>query len=91
MNNVKMVYFEQEDILHLIIADGLESGSIELTPYITIELNERNEIIGIEILQARQFIRDVIVGSLKLPDLPTAYILPYGVNVTLPVSQAMAV
>ncbi len=53
-----MVYFEQEDILHLIIADGLESGSIELTPYITIELNERRGVKNYELRITNDVIRN---------------------------------
>ncbi len=37
----KMTYFEKEDILHLVISDEAESGSVELSPNITAELNEK--------------------------------------------------
>ena len=53
-----MVYFEKEDILHLVISDEPESGSVELSPNITAELNENGELIGIEIFNASAFIQE---------------------------------
>lgn len=55
--DTKLVYFEKEDILYLTITDEPESGSIEVSPNITAELNERGELIGIEILNASTFIK----------------------------------
>ncbi|MDE0088012.1 MAG: DUF2283 domain-containing protein [Candidatus Poribacteria bacterium] len=63
MNKTKMTYFEKEDILHLVISDESESGSLELSPNITVELNNAGELIGIEILNASTFIRDSILES----------------------------
>jgi uncharacterized protein YuzE len=63
MKKPKMSYFEQEDILHLVIAEEEESGSVELSPNVTAELNEKGELIGIEILQASTFVRDVILDG----------------------------
>jgi len=60
-----MVYFEKEDILHLSLSDELEGGSIELSPNITAELNDKGELIGIEILNASNFIRDSILESVQ--------------------------
>lgn len=60
-----MAYFEQEDILHLEISDEPEKGSIELNHNITVELNDKEEIIGIEILNASTFIRDSILESVQ--------------------------
>ena len=55
MSKPRIRYFEREDVLHLVIAEGPESGSVELSPNITVELNDNNEIIGVEILNASQF------------------------------------
>ena len=60
-----MIYFEQEDVLHLTISDENESGSIEVSPNITAELNDKGELIGIEILNASTFIRDSILESVQ--------------------------
>jgi uncharacterized protein YuzE len=38
-------------------------GSVELSPNITAELNAQGEMIGIEILEASRFIRDLIMES----------------------------
>jgi uncharacterized protein YuzE len=66
INNTKMTYFEQEDILHLAISDEPEVNSVELSPNITAELNENGELIGLEILKASNFIRDSILESAQL-------------------------
>jgi uncharacterized protein YuzE len=67
-----MTYFKDEDILHLAISEEKEAGSVELSPNITAELNERGELIGIEIIEASSFIRDSILDSVqaKMLDLP---------------------
>jgi uncharacterized protein YuzE len=66
MNRTKMIYFEQEDILHLTIADEAEANSIELSPNITAELNDKGELIGLEITKASSFIRDSILETAQL-------------------------
>ena len=63
MSKPKMTYFKDEDILHLVVSDEKEAGSIELSPNVTAELNEEGELIGIEILEASSFIRDSIMES----------------------------
>ena len=63
MNKPKMTYFEQEDILHLMISDEPESDSIELSPNITAELNDNGELIGIEILNASAFIQEAVLDA----------------------------
>ena len=63
MNRTKMTYFKEEDVLHLAISDEKEAGSVELSPNVTAELNEKGELIGIEILEASSFIRDSILEA----------------------------
>ncbi len=58
-----MIYFEQDDILHLSVSDEPEGRSVELSPNVTAELNEQGELIGIDILNASSFIRDSILES----------------------------
>jgi len=65
MNKPKMVYFEKEDVLHLMMSDEEEANSVELSPNITAELNEQGELIGIEILQASTFVRDSIMEAVQ--------------------------
>ena len=76
MNKSQMTYFEKDDVLHLAISDEPESASVELSPNVTAELNDKGELIGIEILNASSFVRDSILETvqarmLKLPLAPT--------------------
>ena len=61
MTYSKLSYFEQEDILHLVISEDDEADSLELSPNVTAELNERGELIGIEILNASTFVQETFV------------------------------
>lgn len=65
MNKTSIRYFEEEDILHLVVSDEPEANSIELGPNITAELNEKGELIGVEILNASAFLRDSIMESIQ--------------------------
>jgi uncharacterized protein YuzE len=69
MNKARIRYFEKEDVIHLVITDEPESRSIELSPNITVELNEKNEMIGIEILNATAFLRDTVLDSVQAKTL----------------------
>lgn len=69
MNKARIRYFEQEDVLHLVITDEPESRSVELGPNITVELNEENEMIGVEILHASSFLRDTVLDSVQAKTL----------------------
>ncbi len=63
MSKPRLVYFEKEDVLHLVVNEGPEAQSVELSPNVTAELNDKGELIGIEILQASSFLRDTILES----------------------------
>ncbi len=69
-----MRYFEKEDILHVSISEGAEAGSVELSPNITAEFNDKSELIGIEIINASIYLRDAILESAqaKMFHLPEA-------------------
>jgi uncharacterized protein YuzE len=64
-NKTRMTYFAQDDVLHLAISDEPEARSIELIPNVTVELNDNGELIGIEILNASAFMRDIILESVQ--------------------------
>ena len=66
MTQPKLSYFEQEDILHFVFTEEAEANSIEISPNVTAELNEKGELIGIEILEASTFVRDVIMDPQTL-------------------------
>lgn len=77
MSNTRMMYFEKDDVLHLAISNEAETRSVEISPNITVELNDIGEMIGIEILDASRFIRDSIMDSvqarmLRVPELQPA-------------------
>jgi uncharacterized protein YuzE len=69
MNKTRIRYFEKEDVLHLVLAEGPESRSLEIAPNITVELNEENELIGVEILNASSFLRDAVLESIQAKTL----------------------
>jgi len=60
-----MKYFQDEDILHLMISAEPEAGSIEISPNITAELSASGDLIGVEILHASAYIRDYILESVQ--------------------------
>lgn len=74
MNKPRIIYFPDQDTLHLAITDEQEAASIELAANVTAELNARNEVIGIEVLDASEFMRDTIfdVFRAQLAQLETA-------------------
>ena len=74
MNTPRLSYFEKEDILHLVLSDAHEAGSVEVSPNITAELDEEGAVIGIEILKASMFLRDSILETVqgRLLEVPHA-------------------
>ena len=74
MTKPQMAYFADEDIRHLVISEDEEANSVELSPNITAELNDKGELIGIEILQASSYVRDAILEGVqaKVLNLTTA-------------------
>lgn len=72
MGKTKMKYFRKDDVIHVVIADGKEHNSVELSPNVTAEINKKGELIGIEILNASTFLRDSILetAQAKLLNLP---------------------
>ena len=63
MNNPKLNYFPDQDIIHLAISKENEAGSVEISPNITAELNQDGELIGVEILKASIFLRDFVLET----------------------------
>jgi uncharacterized protein YuzE len=60
-----MNYFKEEDVIHITIKDGPERNSVEFSPNITVELDENNDIIGVEILNASSYLRDTILETVQ--------------------------
>ncbi|OQC01463.1 MAG: hypothetical protein BWX80_03359 [Candidatus Hydrogenedentes bacterium ADurb.Bin101] len=65
MNSPHLSYFEKEDVLHLVLSDAPEAGSVEISPNITAELDEEGVVIGLEILKASAFLRDSILETVQ--------------------------
>lgn len=65
MNSPHLSYFEKEDVLHLVLSDVPEAGSVEISPNITAELDEEGVVIGLEILKASAFLRDSILETVQ--------------------------
>jgi uncharacterized protein YuzE len=65
MNKPRMIYFEEQDVLHLAITDEPEVRNLELGPNITAELNDKDELVGVEILEASVFMRDSVLESVQ--------------------------
>ena len=72
MSKYKMNYFADEDVLHILIEEGRESECRELAHNITAELNEKGELMGIEILKASEFIQNIVLEQAGLSDLKIA-------------------
>jgi Uncharacterized conserved small protein len=59
MNKFKVSYDKETDILYF-YTKGDHEGLLELSPEISVEYNKAREIVGIEILDASKFLKDVI-------------------------------
>ena len=70
MKDPKLFYFDHEDILHLVWAEGEEANRVELSPTITAELNAHGAVMGIEILHASTFVRDTLLALVQAHQLP---------------------
>jgi len=60
-----MNYFERDDVIHIRIKDGEEANSVEISPNVTAELDDQNDIIGVEILNASKYLRDNILETVQ--------------------------
>ena len=56
-------YYEENDVLYFLLKEGLESKSVEAAPGITVDLDEKNRIIGIEILDGSKFIHEYMLKT----------------------------
>ncbi|MEM9558579.1 MAG: DUF2283 domain-containing protein [Acidobacteriota bacterium] len=72
MSERRMSYFEEADVLHLTLATGPEASSVELSPNVTAEIGEDGTLIGLEILDASNFLRDLLVDSAQAQILKLA-------------------
>lgn len=60
MNNKPLLnYDSKSDILYIAIKKGKEEEFVEIAPGINVELDENGKVIGIEILNASDFLKPV--------------------------------
>lgn len=52
-------YDSEADVLYIVSKKGQEEESIEIAPGVNVELDEKGEVIGIEILNASKFFKSV--------------------------------
>jgi uncharacterized protein YuzE len=58
-NKPKLVYDSKSDVLYIAARKGKEEEFVEIAPGINVELDEKGEVIGIEILNASNFLRPI--------------------------------
>lgn len=52
-------YDTKSDVLYIATRKGAEEESVEIAPGVNVELDEKGEVIGIEILNASHFFKPV--------------------------------
>lgn len=61
MNRKPLVnYDSKSDVLYIVARKGKEEEFVEIAPGINIELDEKGEVIGIEILNASSFLKPIV-------------------------------
>lgn len=56
----KIHYDKKSDILYIVLKSGFEEYSEEVSPYITVEYDNKNKPVGIEIFNASKFLSERI-------------------------------
>ena len=59
MNDFKVFYDDEEDILYL-AKEGEEAEVVELSPGVNMELDSNGNLIGVELFQASRMFKDVL-------------------------------
>jgi len=60
MNNKALVNYDpKSDVIYIVAKEGKEEEFVEIAPGINVELDERGEVIGIEILNASNFLKPI--------------------------------
>lgn len=61
MNKNTIINYDKEsDIIYIVTKKGTEDNIIEVSPGINVELNDKGEVIGIEILNASKLLKPVM-------------------------------
>lgn len=60
MSNKPLInYDSKSDVLYIVARKGKEEEFVEIAPGINVELDEKGEVIGIEILNASNFFKPI--------------------------------
>ena len=57
-------YDPESDVLYVVTSAGEVARSAEVSPGVTIEYNDRGDVIGVEILRASKILAEPVVASL---------------------------
>lgn len=52
MNETRIRYFAENDILHLLVKEGYEDRFVKVSEGVNVELDEQGQLLGIEIMNA---------------------------------------
>lgn len=52
-------YDSDTDVLYIVTKRGMEESTVEIAPGVNVELDDRGEIIGIEILRASKILKPI--------------------------------
>ncbi|RJQ40144.1 MAG: DUF2283 domain-containing protein [Nitrospiraceae bacterium] len=59
MDDFKVFYDEEEDILYL-AKEGEESEVVEISPGVNMELDNKGNLIGVELFRASRMFKDIL-------------------------------
>jgi len=59
MDDFKVFYDDEEDILYL-AKEGKEAEVVELSPGVNMELDNKGNLIGVEVFKASRMFKDVL-------------------------------
>jgi len=65
---MKITYDLEGDALYILLREAKPEDSFDLNPGITVDIDEKGEIIGVEIIGARE--RGIFINDLHLENLP---------------------
>jgi uncharacterized protein YuzE len=57
-------YDTEADVLYLVCDEGEITGSIEISPEITVEFGDAGNILGVEIIRASKVLTEKVIASL---------------------------
>ncbi|KKQ77647.1 MAG: hypothetical protein A3A96_03205 [Candidatus Zambryskibacteria bacterium RIFCSPLOWO2_01_FULL_39_39] len=57
----KMVHYDKgSDVLYFGVQNGIEEEFVEVAPGVSVELDEKKKVIGIEVMNASRILRSVM-------------------------------